>query len=579
VPNVSFAGAAMQRLLKLDRLMQIYQDALAHPSGGPFFENLLSLLNVNPQITRGDVARIPRSGPVVAVVNHPFGMIESSILGATLPPIRPDVKFMANSMLTEMFPAIADRIIAVDPFGGAAATTSNRKGMRNAHRHLRGGGMLVVFPAGEVAHVNLQKREITDPEWSTTVARLIRMTKSAVLPIYFPGANSPWFQVLGMLHPRLRTMMLIHEFFNKRNRDLEMRVGPVIPEKKLQTMQDDVEMMEYLRRRTYFLQHRNIQKTRTFFSLKPAKSHSEPIATAVNPELLRTEIERLPEERRLAEAGECTVYYAKCHEIPNTLFEIGRLRETAFREAGEGTGKAIDLDSCDAYYLQLFIWNSDTRQIVGAYRVGPTDTIIERYGKTGLYTSSLFAFDDRFLEAIGTALELGRSFVRAEYQKSYTPLLLLWKGIGAYVARNPRYKVLFGPVSISNDYRAVSRHLMVTFFRQQSGMEDLTRLVKARSPLRNPVKQWGAGLGSMGLCDIEDLSALVADVEIDQKGIPVLLRQYLKLGGQLVSFNVDRNFSDALDGLIVVNLTRTDPKMLVRYLGAEGSANFLEYHR
>jgi putative hemolysin len=169
--------------------------------------------------------------------------------------------------------------------------------------------------------------------------------------------------------------------------------------------------------------------------------------------------------------------------------------------------------------------------------------------------------------------------VRAEYQKSYTPLLLLWKGIGAYVARNPRYKVLFGPVSISNDYRAVSRHLMVTFFRQQSGMEDLTRLVKARSPLRNPVKQWGAGLGSMGLCDIEDLSALVADVEIDQKGIPVLLRQYLKLGGQLVSFNVDRNFSDALDGLIVVNLTRTDPKMLVRYLGAEGSANFLEYHR
>jgi hypothetical protein len=274
------------------------------------------------------------------------------------------------------------------------------------------------------------------------------------------------------------------------------------------------------------------------------------------------------------------VYFAKCHEAPNVLYEIGRLREIAFRDAGEGTGKAVDLDSCDAYYLQLFIWNTASRQIVGAYRVGPTDTIIERYGKTGLYTNTLFAYENRFLEEIGPALELGRSFVRIECQKSYTPLLLLWKGIGAYVARNPRYKILFGPVSISNDYQPVSRQLMVTFFRKQGGVEDLTRLVRARSPFRKrPFQKWDAESGSMGLWDIEDLSAMVADIESDQKGIPVLLRQYLKLGGQLLSFNIDRNFADALDGLIMVDLTRTDPKMLTRYLGSEGSAKFQEYHR
>lgn len=568
MPDVNLGGAALRRFLMVDRLLQIYRDALAHPSGGPFFENLLSLLNVNPLITRQDLARIPATGAVVAVANHPFGMIESSILGALLPTVRPDVKFIANSLLCKLFPAIADRIIAVDPFGGEAATKANRKGMREALLHLKAGGMLVVFPAGEVAHLNLQKRQITDPEWSTTIARLVRMTKSPVLPIYFAGANSAWFQVLGMLHPRVRTMMLIHEFFNKRNRDLEMRIGSLIPAKKLQAMDDDVEMMAHLRRRTYFLQHRSVQ-------VKLAKSSSEPIAAAVDPELLWSEIERLPEDRKLAEAGDYTVYYAKCHEVPNVLFEIGRLRETAFRDAGEGTGKAIDLDSCDAYYMQMFLWNSRTRQIVGAYRIGQTDAIMERYGKSGLYTSTLFAFENRFLDELGEALELGRSFVRVEYQKSYTPLLLLWKGIGGYVARNPRYKILFGPVSISNDYQPVSRQLMVNFFRQRIGVEDRTRLVKARSPFRTrPFERWNARQW-----DIEDLSAMVADIETDQKGIPVLLRQYLKMGGELLGFNVDRNFSDSLDGLIVVDLTRTDPKMLNRYLGVEGSARFLEYHR
>lgn len=561
VPHVNLGGPALQRFLMVDQLLQIYRDALAHPSRGPFFENLLALLNVNPIITRTDLARIPASGAVVAVANHPFGMIESSILGALLPTVRADVKFMANSLLCQLFPAIADRIIAVDPFGGEAATKANRKGMREALLHLKAGGMLVVFPAGEVAHVNLQKRQITDPEWSTTIARLVRMTKSPVLPIYFAGANSAWFQVLGLLHARVRTMMLVHEFFNKRNRNLEMRVGSLIPAKRLQAMDDDVRMMAHLRERTYFLQHRGAQS-------KHVKASTEPIAAAVDSELLQSEIEALPPDRKLADAGEFSVYYAKCHEAPNVLFEIGRLREIAFRDAGEGTGKAIDLDSCDAYYLQLFLWNNQTREIAGAYRIGPTDTILERYGKNGLYTSTLFAFADRFLHDLGDALELGRSFVRVEYQKSYTPLLLLWKGIGAYVARNPRYKILFGPVSISNDYQPVSRQLMVNFFRR----DDRAPLVKARSPFRAPAT-------SRGNWDVEDLSAMVADIESDQKGIPVLLRHYLKMGGELLGFNVDRNFSDSLDGLIVVDLTRTDKKMLNRYLGVESSTRFLEYHR
>jgi len=561
----------MQRLFMLDRLMQVYREALPNPGGGSFFENLLSIVNVRPKVTQSDLDRIPAHGPVVVVANHPSGIVESAILAALLPAVRPDVKFMANSLLCQLFPAIANQIIAVDPFGGEAAIKANRKGMRDALRHLDAGGMLVVFPAGEVTHLHFQKFEITDSDWSPTVARLVRITRSSVLPIYFSGVNSAWFQVLGLLHPRLRTLMLVHEFFHKRNQNLDVRVGSLITDRKLQTMQDDVQMMDYLRRRTYFLKHRTAQEAKA----EVPAAQAEAIADAIDPTVLQSEIDSLPESRRLTEAAECCVYYATAHEIPNILYEIGRLRETAFRDAGEGTGKAIDLDSCDAYYLQLFIWNKTARQIVGAYRIGPVDSVVKRYGKNGLYSSSLFAFDNRFLAELGDALELGRSFVRVEYQKSYTPLLLLWKGIGAYIAQNPRYKTLFGPVSISNSYQRVSRQLMVTFFREQNGAKELIHLVRARRPLRENLFRQP---NHPAISDMDDLSAMVADIETDQKGIPVLLRQYLKLGGRFVGFHVDRNFSDTLDGLIVVDLTRTDPKMLTRYLGAEGSANFLEFH-
>jgi putative hemolysin len=410
----------------------------------------------------------------------------------------------------------------------------------------------------------------------------VRITKSSVLPVYFAGANSALFHVIGLLHPRLRTIMLPRQFLNKRNQDLEVRIGSLIPGKKLQAM-DDAAMMSHLRRRTYFLQHRDPNKSRRaklFYPLKPLRQHLQPVGTAGDPAALCTEVEGLPDNRKLAELTDCVVYYATACEIPNLLREIGRLRELTFRQAGEGTGKQIDLDPYDAYYLQLFIWNKQTREVVGAYRLGPTDSITRRFGTEGLYTSTLFAFDHQFLEKIGTALELGRSFVRPEYQRSFTPLLLLWKGIGAYVARNPQYKNLFGPVSISNDYQPMSRQLMVNFFHEQGSAEELTSLVKARSPFRsNPLKQWDTGAATMRLWDIEDLSALVADIETDQKGIPVLLRQYLKLGGRLLAFSVDRNFADVLDGLIIVDLTRTDPKMLSRYLGAAGSANFLRHHQ
>jgi putative hemolysin len=568
-------GAAVQRVLMLDQLNALYRRSLEIDDGRPFFERLLSVLRVSAVLSGADAQQIPRVGSVLAVANHPFGFIEGCLLAALLPTIRQDVKIMANSLLSA-FPEINSHFIYVNPFGGEEATRANQRGLREALTHLKKGGMLVIFPAGEVAHVNLRKRTITDPEWNGTAVRLARLSNAAVVPMHFSGANSAAFQLLGLIHPRLRTAMLPHEFFNKQNRTIEIRVGAPVAAEKLASIKRDDEAIAYLRARVYLLKHRG-RESNANVPLRPAK---KPVAIVVptDPAAMSKEIAALPPDRKLDEMNEFAVYYAEAAEIPATVREIGRLREFTFREAGEGTGKAIDLDAFDSYYLHLFIWNSNTREVIGAYRLGRTDVIHATRGNKSLYTSTLFRFKRSFLDAIGTALEMGRSFVRPEYQRSYTPLLLLWKGIGTYVARNPRYKVLFGPVSISNDYQPVSRQLMVRFFQGQ-GKDDLTRFVRARSPFRmKPLKQHDDASGTMREWDIEELSVLVADIETDQKGIPVLLRQYLKLGGRLIGFNVDKHFADALDGLILVDLTKTDPKMLQRYLGKEGTSNFLAWH-
>jgi putative hemolysin len=219
----------LHRVVMVDRMMTLYNKAISQKADRSFFEAMLSILNVHTKVSPEDLDRIPRTGAVVVVANHPFGFIEGGILGALLPSIRPDVKIMANSLLS-VFPNVADCFIYVNPFGGEEAKRENLRGMRESIDHLRQGGLLVVFPAGEVAHMNLRKREVTDPEWSRMIARMIRMTHASALPMYFSGANSPLFHLLGLLHPRLRTAMLPVEIFNKQDREIDLRIGSLIPE-------------------------------------------------------------------------------------------------------------------------------------------------------------------------------------------------------------------------------------------------------------------------------------------------------------------------------------------------------------
>jgi putative hemolysin len=301
----------------------------------------------------------------------------------------------------------------------------------------------------------------------------------------------------------------------------------------------------------------------------------EPVAPAIDSALLASELANLPTEQRLVEDEARVVYWARAPQIPWILREIGRLRELTFRAVGEGTGQSLDLDAFDASYVHLFSFDRRDGAIMGAYRLGLSD---ELAAPRALYTSTLFSMAPALFEAMGSAIEMGRSFVCARYQRSPSGLFLLWKGIGRFLAERPKYRILFGPVSISADYTRTSRELIVDFVNSHNHVHPLARYVRPHHPFARARRMsFDAGLSPFvgNLLDVEEVSSIIADVEPDQKGIPLLLRQYLKLGGKLLGFNVDPRFSGVLDGLILVDLAETEPKILSRYLGNDAARALL----
>lgn len=545
---VAAARPVLERILAFRTYRKVYERV---PPGiaEPFEARALRALNISPQTTVADVSRIPTSGPLIVAANHPHGLLDGLVLTDVLRRARPDVKVLTNHLLSRI-PELRDLCLFVDPFDGPDAAARSRAGLRAAHLWLRQGGALIVFPAGEVAHRRGQHGELVDSPWKPTMSRLAIATGAQVVPAFIHGHNSRLFYAAGYIHSSLRTILLARELLNKRGTTVTVRVGKTMSRTDVP---HDVEGATVL--------------FRAAMDTLAARSGSDPIAA---------EIDGLGADL-LVESGPFQVFCVRADQIPATLREIGRLRELTYRAIGEGTGRALDLDRFDDAYLHLFSWDREKRRIVGAYRIGQTDRLVEIQGVHGLYTRTLFRYDQRLINRMAApALELGRSFVRAEYQKNYNALLLLWKGIGSLIGRHPRYRLLFGPVSISTRYSDSSHQLLMSFLQQNHFAAEFSELVEAFNPPRLASTPTASSLVS---ATVSDVDRLVARGESDGKGMPVLLRQYLKLNARMIGFNVDPNFGEALDALMLVDLTTVDRTILNRYLGRIEAERFLAYHQ
>lgn len=292
-------------------------------------------------------------------------------------------------------------------------------------------------------------------------------------------------------------------------------------------------------------------------------SEPEPLAEEIDPGIITGEIDRLKFGNLVIAQGEFDILVAQATEIPKALLEIGRLRELTFRQVGEGTGKARDLDEFDLYYHQLIIWDRQAKRIIGGYRMGKGDEIFARFGAGGFYVSSLFRIKPGFYPIMKRSMELGRSYIVPDYQKKRLPLFLLWKGILHFLLQNAQYRYLYGPVSVSKYYSHVSKSLIVAFIKKYYFDDELAVFLKPRKPFKAKLDKVDIDVLTESLgTEMKTLDSFITDIEPDHFRMPVLMRQYVRLNARFISFNVDPQFSDVLDGFIILDLQDVPYSML-----------------
>jgi putative hemolysin len=563
-------SSILARAVELTPIGRAYARAAAGDPATDFSARALAVLGITVAVPHEALAEIPRSGPVMVVANHPSGALDGLALLTLIRRVRSDVRLVGNHWLSWV-PELRECLVPVDVFGRPEkAIRRNGTALRSAIRWLGRGGCLAMFPSGEVAHNEAPDGRVVESPWRHTAAELAVRADATVIPVFIGGSNSRLFRSAGRIHPLLRTALLPRELWTKRGSTVSVNIGRPITPGELTGRADAASRTALLHSRVEHLASApdEIQRAGPVLWDRPGP---QPTLSPVAPRGLAAAIDAniaAIASSLMMESGAFQVFCASASDLPAILPEIGRLRELTFRGVGEGTGLARDLDRFDQQYQHLFVWHRDDREIVGAYRVGATDVL----GIDNLYTRSLFDYDESLLHQIGPALELGRSFVQPAYQRDFSPLLLLWKGISRLVSRQPRYRRLFGVVSISDRYDTTSRQLLVRFLQNTRFDADLGRLVRARNP---PAPPRSETVDAVTVERLEDVCALVRQIEPDGKDIPVLLRQYLKLNAKLLGFTVDASFGNVLDGLVLVDLDRVEPAMLSRYMGKSEARSFL----
>jgi putative hemolysin len=563
-----FLASVLEKALGLDRLADIYDERPRNCSAYEFLEHSLSALGITLQIENEErLLEIPKTGPVLIVANHPLGGLEGVAIAKVVAKHRSDLRVLTNQLLRRI-PELSEMFIGVDVLSSNAAS-GNVGGIKQVHQHLKNDGAVLIFPAGMVSAYEHKHRRVQDRPWSRLVGQLIQRYECPCVPVYVGGRNSNYFYIAGRIHPRLRTVLLPRQLANKQNYNLALSIGRPIPAAELRLLTNPKAVTEYIRVSTDALAQESVK-------IKSGLDHwidefdSESSRLEIRSTLMNLD------SFRLIEHEEFDVYCAPYDKLGSMMEQIAIAREFSFRAVGEGTGQSKDSDEFDPHYLHLFLWDKAQSRIAGAYRVGLVDEIVAAHGVKGLYSRSLYEYDENFIRQLGCAIEMGRSFIHPDYQRRPVSLNLLWRGIGAILVQRPKYHTLFGSVSISREYSDLARSLIADTLLTNFQAKDFAALVKPITPLKVRNRVWTIDMLAE-LANVKMLGKLIGRCD-PGKAVPVLLRHYLALNGKMVCFNVHSGFNDSLEGLIIVDARKTDRKTLTRFLGATGYDYFMSFH-
>ena len=538
------------KVLEIDKVNKI-RPKFAGESAPDFARDIIKEVGVCYEVSQEQLSHIPAEGAFITVSNHPIGSIDGLILCDMVGHRRPDYKLMTTYLLS-LIPELKESFLPVDNLSGELVAC-NVDSMREARESLQNGGCIGFFPSGEVSTYQKgaqrtalgDKPVIEDIPWSNTIAKLIKRTGVPVIPIYFDAANSEIFHRLGKIHPRLRTIRLVHELFNKQGTEVKVRIGQPIQPAELAEM-DPHSLAAYIRNRTYALEAQCQEEP-----VAETQSHLQPLAAPVDPSLVREELERLT-NRVVFTSGDYRCYLLPSAEIPNTMKELARLREMVFRSVGEGTGLPQDTDQYDAYYKQLILWSISNREIAGAYRIGVGSELMARpEGARSFYSDSLFHFQEGLTPYLPKAVELGRTIILPQYQRDVTTLKLLMSGILTSIGRIPGMEYTLGPASISNSIPFFYKSLIVHFMLKHCAAPDAASMVKPAHPFQPDFLRVNPD-SLLGKCNsLDELDRLILAISDGQYRLPVLLRKYVSFGARVVGFNVDPDFSNSLDAFVL----------------------------
>lgn len=553
------ASPAIDRLLALTQVDALYRRAGGQglsPSG--FSARLLAELGVSVVTTPSRVEdRVAQKGPLLVVCNHPFGGIEALVLLTLLTGLRQDVKILANSGLT-VIPELRPILIPTNPL---KISGTNASSIRLCKIHLRDGGLLILFPAGRVSSYQDGSDVVTDAPWHRLVGHLVRHSDAELLPVFIAGKNSRMFLAAGRIWDRAKLLLLPRELLKFKDRPVRVALGHPVPTGAWRGM-NDRSITETARTLTYLqgdLAHSGPPEPPP----PPATiAISMPIAPRGHTHWMEREVTKLAAHNVLLNYKQYSVCYARAIAIPSVMAEIARERERVFRDLDEGSGRPRDCDHYDNTYLQLFVWDHGTSTLVGAYRLGQTDKLFRTGRSDALYLSQMFDFDPAFYSGAG-ALELGRSFVVPEHQNTFHGLYLLWRGIGSYLLRHPRYRRLYGTVSLPKTYSAAATRAICEALIEPS--QD----VRPRFPLLPAIEERGCHGSRIRSRNVHLLGGLVRALDREGKDLPVLLKHYLQLGARFHAVGVDPNFNATPGLLLSVDIPSLHPKALKTFLGPE----------
>lgn len=552
----TFFGWIILKILKISTINKIY-NRNKHLSNLEFLDVLLKEFKIRFEIPEEDLKRLPKDGAYITVSNHPLGGVDGILLLKLMIEQRSDFKIIANFLLHKIEPLIP-YIMPVNPFQNRKDIKSSVTGFKNALLHLKEGHPLGIFPAGEVSTYRDGKL-LVDKPWEAAAMKLAKKAKVPIVPIYFHAKNSPLFYRLSKISDTLRTAKLPSELLTQKNRVIRVRIGRPISVKDQEQHETLEEFSDFIRKKTYMLSNafekpkilKNISS-----SIKISKAPKK-IITPVNPLIMRSEVDDLrAKDFRLLQSKNYEVYLAPAATIPNILREIGRLREITFREIGEGTNKAIDLDHFDTYYHHMFLWDTEAECLAGAYRMGLGTEIYEAFGIDGFYLQDLFRFEPELHDMMSKSIELGRAFIIKQYQQKPMPLFLLWKGIVHTTLRFPNHKYLIGGVSISNRFSNFSKSLMIEFMKSHYYDPYLAQYVHPKKEFKVKLKDADKDfVFDATEADLNKFDKIIDEIEPGALRLPVLLKKYIKQNARLIAFNEDPLFNNAVDGLMYIRIS------------------------